>query len=196
MRHSSKGFTLIEALIAIVIFGVGLLAVASLQIVARKATYEAVQRTAAAQLAESMLERMRANAIALEVYVGGTGELILGGGTRGVPASTCQVRAAPCTPAGMALADLWEWERQLDGAYEVADGQAVGGLVSPTACVRGQLDGGTGPYAVAIAWRGTSESDEPPPDACGAGNPAYAGDDGTADARRKVVVVQTFINAL
>ena len=37
-RASQRGFTLVEAMIAILIFGVGLLAVASLQGVARKAS--------------------------------------------------------------------------------------------------------------------------------------------------------------
>jgi type IV pilus assembly protein PilV len=189
--NRDTGFTLIEVMIAIVIFGVGLLAVASLQVVARKANYEAVQRTTAAQLAQGMLERMRANALALEVYVGG-GERVIGGGTMAAPGNTCQARAAPCNAAGMATADLWEWERILDGAYEVADGQAVGGLVSPTACIRGEIDGASGTYAVAIAWRGSSESAEPAPDPCGLGNAAY----GAADEFRRVIMVQTFINAL
>jgi type IV pilus assembly protein PilV len=189
-KHKSDGFTLIEALIAVVIFGVGLLTVASLQVVARKANYEAVQRTTATHLAQGMLERMRANRPALASYTGGA-ELVLGGGSRAAPATTCQSRATPCTAGNLALADLWEWEQLLDGSYEVANGVAVGGLVSPTACIRGPA-GGTGTYMVAIAWRGATESDVAPADACGAADPAY----GASDEFRRVVTVTTFINAL
>ena len=192
VRAGSQGFTLIEVLIAVVIFSLGLLAVASLQVVARKANYEAVQRTAASQLAQAMLERMRANAVsaALVVY-DGAGERVLGGATMGAPANTCQNAGAPCPATLMATADLWEWERLLDGWSEVANGDAVGGLVSPTACIRGEIDGATGNYEIAIAWRGVTELD-PPADACGQGNPAY----GAADEFRRVITIQTYIQAI
>ena len=192
VRAGSQGFTLIEVLIAVVIFSLGLLAVASLQVVARKANYEAVQRTAASQLAQGMLERMRANAVsaALVVY-DGAGERVLGGGTMGAPANTCQNAGAPCPATLMATADLWEWERLLDGWSEVVNGDAVGGLVSPTACIRGEIDGATGNYEIAIAWRGVTELD-PPADACGQGNPAY----GAADEFRRVIIIQTYIQAI
>lgn len=189
-RHS--GFTLIEVLIAVVIFSVGLLTVASLQVVARKANFEAVQRTTATHLAQGMLERMRANRRGLFTYVGGGGELVLGGASQAAPGNTCQNRAAPCNSLNLALADLWEWEQLLDGSYEVAGGADVGGLVSPRACIRGALDAATGNYSVTIAWRGVNESSVAPADLCGADNPDY----GTGGVFRRVVTVETFINAL
>lgn len=187
--QKQSGFTLIEVLIAVVIFSVGLLSVASLQIVARKANYEAVQRTTASHLAQAMLERMRANRPALATYSSG-GERQLGGGTIAAPANTCRNRATPCVAANLALADLWDWEQLLDGAFEVAGGASVGGLVSPRACIRG--NGGTGAYTVAIAWRASTESEVAPADACGAGLAVY----GASDEFRRVVAVQTFVNAL
>jgi type IV pilus assembly protein PilV len=194
MRNRTQaGFTLIEVLIAVVIFAVGLLTVASLQVVARKANYEAVQRTTASHLAQGMLERMRANRSGLSTYVGG-GELVLGGASRVAPANTCQNRGSPCTADNVALADLWEWEQLLDGSYErAADNSMVGGLVSPTACIRGPAGAlVSGEFSVSIAWRGTNESEVAPADDCGTGNPAY----GAADAFRRVITVTTFINAL
>jgi type IV pilus assembly protein PilV len=190
--RKQTGFTLVEVLIAVVIFGVGLLTVASLQVVARKANYEAVQRTAATHLAQGMLERMRANRreLGLFVYME-AGDL--GGGSREVPASTCQSLAGACNAVNMAFADLWEWERLLDGTYEMAGGEAVGGLVSPTACIRGPVGGvATGTYSVAIAWRGATASNEAPADDCGLGNAAY----GASDEFRRVITIETFINAL
>lgn len=177
------GFTLIEVLIAVVIFGVGLLTVASLQIVARQANFDAVQRTTATHLAQGMFERMRANRPALATYTGG-GERVLGGGQMTAPGNACQSIASPCAADAVALADLWEWEQLLDGSYEVADGADVGGLVAPTACVRGP--GGTGAYEVAIAWRSTTEQSVAPADDCGAG---------ALGNFRRVVSVRTFINA-
>jgi type IV pilus assembly protein PilV len=185
--RKQSGFTLIEVLIAVVIFGVGLLTVASLQIVARQANYDAVQRTTATHLAQGMLERMRANRPALGTYTSG-GERVLGNNSLGGDDGSCRARNAPCDAAAMAVADLREWEQLLDGSYEVADGAGVGGLVSPTACIRGS--GGTGAYAVAIAWRSANEQTVAPADNCGAGNAAY----GASDEFRRVVTVRTFIN--
>lgn len=186
------GFTLLEVLITVVIFSVGLLTVASLQVVARKASFEAVQRTTATHLAQGMLERMRANRRGLFTYVSGGGVgggTELGRGSRDAPGNTCTNRGSPCTSIDMALADLWEWEQLLDGSYEVAGGESVGGLVLPRACIRGAADAATGLYSVAIAWRGATEANDPPDDDCG------AADTDMGDFRR-VVVVETFINAL
>lgn len=187
LRHG--GFTLIEVLITVVIFSVGLLTVASLQIVARKANFEAVQRTAASHLAQSMLERMRANRPGLAIYVDG-GERILLGNTM-TAGNDCRNRAAPCVAADLARADLREWEQLLAGSLEVADGAGVGGLVSPTACIRGDGAGGNGAYSVSIAWRSSSESQVEPDDNCGSANAAYGTPPGEF---RRVVTVTTFIS--
>ena len=66
-----RGFTLLEVMIALLIFGVGVLSVAALQGVAKRANYEAIQRTTATQLAFDLLERMRANASGLNWYLQG-----------------------------------------------------------------------------------------------------------------------------
>ena len=52
----------------VVVFSVGLLAVAGLQIVSKGATFEATQRTMASQIAFGLLEDMRANGPALGAY--------------------------------------------------------------------------------------------------------------------------------
>ena len=49
--RSQGGFTLLEVMIALLIFGVGLLSVAALQGVSKRANYEALQRTTASYLA-------------------------------------------------------------------------------------------------------------------------------------------------
>lgn len=188
---SQRGFTLVEVLIAVVIFGVGLLAVASLQGVARKSSYEAVQRTTAVHLADSLLERMRANPQALEDYMGGLGERVLSEATPPAVAAGCSTvwPAAGCGPAALAAVDVSQWWNLVVGTTEVVDGQPVGGLVLPTACIRGESDGATGAYEVAIAWRGTTEIDQTGADGCAAADAAYG------DFRR-VVVVASYLNAL
>ena len=55
------GFTLIEALIALVVLSVGLLGVAGLQMTGLRANMSAASRTQATYLANDILDRMRAN---------------------------------------------------------------------------------------------------------------------------------------
>lgn len=57
----SKGFSLMEVLIALLILAVGLLGIAALQSVALKTNHSAYQRTQATFLAYDMIDRMRAN---------------------------------------------------------------------------------------------------------------------------------------
>ena len=132
-RSRLSGFSLLELLVALVVFSVGLLAIAGLQTVSKQANFEAIQRTAAAQIAYGLLEDMRANADAVDVYLAaGT----LGDGSRGnEPAPSCS-GAAVCNPEQKAAHDLWAWEQMLDGNLETVDGAGTGGLVLPTMCMR------------------------------------------------------------
>ena len=50
--QKTRGFSLLELLIALVVFSIGLLAIAGLQTVSKQANFEAVQRTTAAQVAK------------------------------------------------------------------------------------------------------------------------------------------------
>ena len=186
-KASERGFSLIEVLIAVIIFGVGLLAVASLQSVARKSSYEAVQRTTAVHLANSLLERMRANPRALENYLGGLGERTLSEAAPPAVATGCVT--ASCSASALAAVDVDQWWGLVIGDSEQVGGEPVGGLVRPTVCIRGESDGATGAYEVAIAWRGTTEIDQGSADSCAELDAAYG------DFRR-VVVVSSYLNAL
>jgi type IV pilus assembly protein PilV len=182
--ESSRGLTLIEVLITLFIFAIGLLGIAGMQAIAKKANFEAVQRTTATFLAYDIIERMRANSDTLDEYlVEG-----LGGGTQGAPGTDCG--AADCDTSALAVYDLYEWEQAIDGtAEQSASGNAAGGLVEPTACVSGPAAGVAGVYTVAVAWRGSSALSNPTIDDCGEGSGKY----GDADEYRRILVVTTFI---
>ena len=144
------GFSLIELLIALIVFSVGLLAVAGLQTVSKQANFEALQRTEASQIAYGLLEDMRVNGDAINVYLA-AGEI--GGGARGgEPAPNCS-GASECNSAQKAAHDLWFWEQMLDGNLEMSGNAGAGGLVLPTLCIGGPLGGGAGIYTVPLAWR-------------------------------------------
>lgn len=185
VRPRQAGFSLIEILVTTVVFSIGILGVAGLNAVSKRASFESVQRSTASELAFTLLENMRSNSAALDVYLAaGT----LGGGSLGTePAPVCDAPSA-CTAAEFATHSLWEWEQALDGAMEEADGTNTGGLLSPSACITGP--GGAGDYTVTVAWRGTAELTDTGINACGAGSGLYGAD----DTFRRLVEIQSYID--
>lgn len=183
-----RGFSLLELLVSLVVFSVGLLGVAGLQMVSKQAGYEGMQRTLASQVAYGLLEDMRTNGSGISVYAAAND---LGGGSlSALPVSSCRDPNTPCTPAQKAVHDLWYWERMVDGAQELGVEGQTGGLVFPTVCVDGPGGGVAGIYLVSVAWRGGVELANPETSQCGAGGGNY----GAGDRYRRVIQVATFID--
>ncbi len=112
-----RGASLIEALIAAVIIGIGLLGIASLQVKSLQASSEAEYRAAATDLAWAMADRIRANLLAET----STGNDYVSAAISSCPANPpSNVRCAmvpdasdtsnvtQCTPAQMAAYDLYD----------------------------------------------------------------------------------------
>ena len=187
-RSIHNGFSLIELLVAVVVFSVGLLAVAGLQTVSKSANFEGLQRTAASHVAQGLLEDIRANGNGMAVYLA-SGDL--GGGQIGAePLPNCSNAGAPCNAAQKAAHDLWFWESVLDGSQETNATGAVGGIVSPTICINGPAGGGPGIYAVTIVWRGTVALQTANLNPCGAASGNY----GASNEFRRMLQVPTFID--
>lgn len=186
-RRSQHGFSLIELLVALIVFSVGLLAVAGLQTVSKQANFESLQRTSASQIAYGLLEDMRVNGDAINVYIG-AGEM--GNGSRGgEPAPNCS-GASVCSAAQKAAHDLWFWEQVLDGNLEMNGNTGGGGLVMPTLCVGGPAGGGAGVYVVTVAWRGSASLTNNVANACGTAGGNY-GDD---NEFRRIMQIPTYID--
>ncbi len=99
-----RGFTLLEVLIALLIFSLGLLGLAGLMVVSVKTNQSAYLRTQASFLAQSMADRMRANIAVIDDYEGDYDESSEGD-------AACVDSA--CTPAALAAHDRAVWSRQL-----------------------------------------------------------------------------------
>ncbi|MHA6495300.1 type IV pilus modification protein PilV [Pseudomonas borbori] len=111
--HYSKGSSLIEVLITLLIFVVGLLGFAGLQLNALQSTADSSQRSQAVWISQELAERMRSNAEAGDaVYTA------VATNCATLPARMCadyfdpisanKVNAADCNAAQMAAFDLWE----------------------------------------------------------------------------------------
>ncbi|MGB5832838.1 MAG: type IV pilus modification protein PilV [Thiohalocapsa sp.] len=152
-RSRCRGFSMLEILIAAVVFSIGAIGATGMQILAAQSNSEAMQRTQAVYLATDIMERMHNNSAALDSYdtSGDNSWTILGGGSiTNEPSPACDT--ANCTPQQQAAHDLWAWERAMDGnGITRADVGAIGGLQSPTGCIRHT---GTGRLELAIAWLG------------------------------------------
>jgi len=187
VHNVQRGFSLLELLVALVVFSVGMLAVVGLQTVSKQANYEGLQRTTAAQIANGLLEDIRTNGDAVDVYLA-TGEL--GGGSLGnEPAPDCSV-GSECNSAQKAAHDLWTWEQMLDGNLETRGGTGTGGLVLPAMCVTGPVGGGAGIYQVSIVWRGSASIATAEINFCG----SLSGNYGADNEFRRIIQIPTYID--
>jgi type IV pilus assembly protein PilV len=117
---SSWGFTLLEALVALVIFSIGLLGLAGLQILSLQLTGDSMLRTIAAVQANDMIDRMRANTPATTLgvaspYNNPAGTASANPNCLGMNGSGGAVNAS-CTPTQMAGEDFYEWYANIAGA--------------------------------------------------------------------------------
>lgn len=181
--NKMAGVSLIEVTVAILVLSIGALGLAGLQLAAKRGSHEAVQRTVASSLAVDLMERMRANASVLDDYVvGGVGSIVRTLPTQ--PAKNCVTSAGSCLPAELAVWDLWEWERALNGATAMRSGVAAGGLLNPIGCVSVT----NRVVTIQIAWQGfESLSSEDAGSECGTG--LYE----TDDANRQLLELVSYV---
>ncbi|HEV2538079.1 MAG TPA: type IV pilus modification protein PilV [Frateuria sp.] len=106
--RSQRGVSLIEVLVAVLVFSVGMIGVAGLLIMATRSNHTAYLRTQAAFLASNMGDRMSANPVG--VWMGNYDS-----SSYPVSASTAANNdcSAGCTPDALAQSDQRAWSRQL-----------------------------------------------------------------------------------
>jgi len=112
----NRGFTLIEVLVALLIFSVGLLGMAGLMVVSVKTNHSAFLRTQASFLGQSMADRMRANMGQIAAYAGSYSSSTIG-------SDPCPT-GGTCTPVQLVARDRATWSQQL-----------VDSLPNPTATI-------------------------------------------------------------
>ncbi len=130
--NRQHGFSMIEALVTMVILAIGLLGVAGLQIASVRNTQVAAQRSIATQQAYDMAERMRSNMGRFVSGVPVPGEGTAGGAYDNLGANTPAAPAcAPnCTPAQQAVTDHSEWNTANGRVLTGGSGTVVGNLAN------------------------------------------------------------------
>jgi len=160
-----RGFTLLEALIAMLVLVFGMLGAALLMVRAQQVEFESYQRKHALMLVDDFVSRMQANrrvasqpncySITTDTS---TGSPFLGTGNSTVFNCT----AGFAQESARANADMLALEAALLGAGETAGGSNVGALLNARGCVSVAGDAINGyTYTVSVAWQGRSETAAP-----------------------------------
>jgi len=157
------GFTLIEVLVAIVIFSIGLLGIASLQVAGLRFAGGSQHRALATMQAQNIMDRMLANSAAVA-----DGDYNI---TGSMPTSyTTDCDGNNCSSAELATYDLVTWNQSNADALPNGDGIVCldstpnDGDSSNWAC-----DNSGDVYAIKVEWRERIAGDEDTEDAAGAG---------------------------
>ncbi len=109
-----RGFTLLEVLVTVVIFSVGLLGIAGLQMTGMKQTHNSHLRATAPTQVMDMADRMRANMAGVEA-----GDYALVYATCTTDCATCAPRdcaTSECNAAELAEYDVCEWTMETAAA--------------------------------------------------------------------------------
>jgi type IV pilus assembly protein PilV len=177
-HDSSRGFTLIEVLVTIVILAVGLLGLALLQSTSLNNQFESLQRAQALMLLEEMANRVQVNGTAARAGAYPNGNQY---GLQEV--EDCSTKAV------IAERDRCEWNVALRGVGVSTDtGTDIGSIVGATGCIEnipGSSDG-EAIVSLTIAWQGMSATRAP---ASECGKDAFGAD----DRYRRVARVNTVL---
>ena len=114
-NRSSRGFTIVEALVALVVLAVGMLGIASLYVTTLRASGSAASRMQAVNLASDLGDRIRANRTAEAAYAGAAAE----------DATTCVGDTVNCDDTAMAAHDLFVWQAAIQAAFPGAPAGTV-----------------------------------------------------------------------
>jgi len=130
--NRNRGFTLVEAMVALIVLSVGLLGIAALYVETLRANRTSLHRTEAVNMATDIADRMRSNR---DPALAATGFYDCGG--------TCDLAVLPAGANAVATADLTDWltriETQLPGG--TADVTFTAGTATTPAA-----------YVVQIGW--------------------------------------------
>jgi len=156
-RFASRGgFTLLEVLIALLIFSLGLLGMAGLLSVSVRTNHSAYVRTQVTFLAQALADRMRSNNLGLWANSYNVG--LTNAAAVTVP-TTCNYPST-CSSADMATRDMAVWVNQLVAFLPASQYRVncvlAGGATAPDSSQIVKLPPYTGTCEIEIKWKDVS----------------------------------------
>lgn len=146
-RGAVRGVSLIEVMVAILVFSIGMLGLALLQMKGAKFTRESASRTSAIVLARSLAESMRANPAGALPTSGDSAYLYTGDTT--YTQAQCDTTALS-SPQAIATRDLACWQLALNRAIPKPTG-------SGTKLATVTKDAGLGTLTITVSWAGVAD---------------------------------------
>jgi len=146
-RSRARGFSIVEAMIALIVMSVGMLGIAGLYVASLKAGRTAILRTQAVNLASDIADRIRSNRTARAAYDTAT-------------VAPCSVPGGGATLAetaarNLAATDTCQWRRAIQGAAGVPGLLPAGnGAVQ---FILGNPAGMPNTYVVVVTWQEPGE---------------------------------------
>jgi len=137
-RSDQTGFTLLEALVTIVVISIGMLGLLGLQTFSIVNTQLSAARSQATVAADNIADRMRANPAGVSVNAY---DKIDHPAAKSKPA-TCD-GGTGCSPAAMASYDAWSWDKSLGEQLPGGKGKVTCAAKDGPSCIR---------YRVEITW--------------------------------------------
>lgn len=142
--NTSRGFTLLEVMISLVILAIGVMGIIGLQTSTYKQLQTSQNYSKAAMLASGMADRMLANQAQVLA-----GAYIHDSASSTPPSPNCA--SAACDDAQLAAYDVWYWQTELLGIDpDDANRKTPGSL--PAASGEVLRDATTGEYLILVRW--------------------------------------------
>lgn len=136
---AQRGFSIVEAMVALLVLSVGMLGIAGLYVTTLRASGSALYRTHAVNLAADMADRIRSNPDAGLAYAGAGAN------------NNCVGGAVDCNPATLAADDIFTWRREI-GTILPDDGNAA----TPQGTIT-IVDGNPRTYTIRLFWMEPTE---------------------------------------
>jgi type IV pilus assembly protein PilV len=143
-NSSEAGFSMLEALVTVVILAFGMLGLAGLEAKIQVASTESLQRSQAVLLAQDMSNRLSANRPNAAAYVTAT------------PLGTGDSQPASCAGLSGVALDQCEWSLELKGASEQQAGSNIGAMTGARGCID-QIATNPPIYRVSVVWQGMAQ---------------------------------------
>ncbi|HZP23958.1 MAG TPA: type IV pilus modification protein PilV [Terriglobales bacterium] len=115
---SQRGFTLLEALVAVVVLSIGVLSLSYLVLASQKSNDDATMRAMAIELGNAILDSMRAN---LSDSTSGTPTYVVSSIKAYSGTANCLGTSA-CSASSLATSDLAAWKSLVTGSLPQGDG--------------------------------------------------------------------------
>lgn len=143
---AQRGFSIVEAMVALLVLSIGMLGIAGLYVTTLRASGSALFRTHAVNFAADMADRIRANPNAGIAYGGAAADNNC--------AADPGAAAVTCSPTQLAADDIFRWQQQIaailpdDGVANTPQGTIVVAGANPRT------------YTITVSW---VEPTEPQP---------------------------------